>query len=34
MMLSPEAELADLKAADIAEDLLRSVPVPRSVARL
>jgi MoxR-like ATPase len=33
IMLSPEAELAALKAADIVEDLLRSVPVPRSVAR-
>jgi MoxR-like ATPase len=34
IMLSLDAELADLKAIDIVEDLLRSVPVPRSVARL
>jgi hypothetical protein len=32
-MLAPEAELADLKAAEIVGELLRSVPTPRPVAR-
>ena len=33
IMLSPEAELGGLSDADIVKDLLRSVPVPRSLAR-